>query len=290
MWKILSGAQREKIWSSSDIPSPPCTYSPGSSNDADEFELEIDSIEDEDEEEEMSVSSIYESNELYSSIVDSITSLLKLTILIQKSTQKNKFLKSSTSKNYETQFDILHVQARFPFAFQNWSLIERLGKANAQRRQWLLYTKNHREKLGEKMDPPKNDISSTASNYGMPANLHAEYTLERRSTAPTERSRGLATELSATTASSYAYPKRKDTEQEEKSEADFSETTYSTTRFGDSDQETHLVPQPPAESANENPFECPYCFKIRTIEDRRSWTYVTLWKLFLIRYIADIEN
>lgn len=274
MWKIVSGAQTEKVWSSSDISSHSGTDTPSSLSDTDEFE--VDSIEDEEDEGNLSVSSIYESNELYSSIVDSITSLLKLTIFIQRSTQRNKFLKSSTAKKYETQFDILHVQDRFPFASQNWPLTERLGKANAQRRQWLLYTKNHREILGKKVDWPIKDSGPTVSNYGVPANLHADSTLERRSTAPTERSKGLVTELSTTTASSYKDQKRNDTEQEEGSDGGFSETTYSGTRFGDPNQETLLLPQPPAESTNENPFECPYCFKILTITGSRSWTYVNL--------------
>ena len=84
---------------------------------------------------------------LHRSTLEAITSPLKLSMFIRKSTRGNKFGRSSTAQKYETQYDILHVRDRYPFASENTVLIERLGKANAQRRQWLSYKKRHREKL-----------------------------------------------------------------------------------------------------------------------------------------------
>ena len=55
-------------------------------------------------------------------------------------------------------------------------------------------------------------------------------------------------------------------------ENELSETSYSETRFGDDEQETNLVPQPPPMSAGGNPFECPFCFSIIVISGIHSWT------------------
>ncbi|KAL8879626.1 MAG: hypothetical protein Q9192_008194 [Flavoplaca navasiana] len=102
-----------------------------------------------------------ESQILYSSILESITSLLRLSMFIGKPARGNKFAKSSRAQKYETQYDINHVRDRFPFASKCTLLVDRLGKANAQRRQWLSYQRRHREELAA---PTAIDESSISSN------------------------------------------------------------------------------------------------------------------------------
>ena len=75
-----------------------------------------------------------ESELLYRSVLEAITSLLKLSMFIRRSTRGHKFDKFSTAQKYETQYDIIHVRDRYPHAAGNSVLIERLGMANAQRR------------------------------------------------------------------------------------------------------------------------------------------------------------
>ncbi len=90
-----------------------------------------------------------ESKDLHFLINESITSLLRLSVQVHKSCRKAKFARSSTHKHYEIGPDISHVRDLFPHLdiTGNLLLAERLGKANAQRRQWLWYRRRHREKL-----------------------------------------------------------------------------------------------------------------------------------------------
>lgn len=94
---------------------------------------------------------VTESNQLSLITDDTIASLLKLSIVIQKSCRQAKFARSSRERQYDCHFDVLHVKESFPYAANNHSLVEKLGKANAQRRQWISYSRRHREKLSSKL-------------------------------------------------------------------------------------------------------------------------------------------
>ena len=138
VWHILSDARTQQTWTSSD----------------DMASLDFSDIEDSDEndnDDEPTTPSLSggssqpttESQLLYQSVLEATTSLLKLSMFIRKSARRNKFAKSSTVQKYETQYDIIHVRDKYPFASENLVLIECHGKANAQRRQWLSYKKRH---------------------------------------------------------------------------------------------------------------------------------------------------
>lgn len=214
-----------------------------------------------------------ESQILYSSVLESITSLLRLSMFIRKSTKGNKFAKSSRAQKYETQYDSNHIRDRFPFASKYPLLVDRLGKANAQRRQWLSYQRRHREKLAA---PTAIDESSTSFNpepaVGRNNEGLQEHSLVREGiidpTVWTEEFRDPYSMLSSTKASTF-YPM--DEQARELSDTDLSETSDTESSPGDLDYETNLVPQPPVEAADQNPFECPYCFSIITIAGNNAW-------------------
>ena len=262
MRQIWSGARTQQTWTTS----------------VETAFLDLSDIEDSDEDDsgelpatpsslDQSSESTTESQLLYQSILESITSLLKLSMFIRKSTRGNKFAKSSTAQRYETQYDIIHVRDRFPFASESPLLIERLGKANAQRRQWLSYKKRHREKLGMSEAPSvKRTFSSSESDVQAGATTGKD---PPGTSILTEDSKKPPTTLSSTQASIF-YPH--DDPERVVAENEPSETSYSETRFGDDEQEPNLVPHPPPESADENPFECPYCFSIIVISGIQSWT------------------
>jgi len=213
-----------------------------------------------------------ESQLLHRSVLESITSLLKLSMFIRNSTRGNKFAKSSTAQKYETQYDIIHIRDRFPFASKNPFLIERLGKANAQRRQWLSYKKRHREKLalaaspGTETSAMRKLFSSSETDILSRAVTEEDYIGPSILTGQHKESPSM---LSSTKASTFH--QRRDP-QRDVLENELSETSYSETSFGDGKEETNLVPRPPPESADENAFECPYCFSIIVITGNQSWT------------------
>jgi hypothetical protein len=57
---------------------------------------------------------VTESGQLLVMLGDLIRSLLKLSIVIQKSSRRAKFARSSREKPYETESDILHAMELFP--------------------------------------------------------------------------------------------------------------------------------------------------------------------------------
>ncbi|KAH0559171.1 hypothetical protein GP486_004295 [Trichoglossum hirsutum] len=268
LWDIVSGAREQQVWYSTDALLPVEGFSDEDTSD-DEGTLGEDDGEGDTTSNTVS-ERMTESNQLYLSIVEAITSLFKLSMFIRKSTRGNKFAKSSAEKKYDTHSDVLHVRDRFPFASNNLALIERLGKANAQRRQWLLYKKRHREKLAIAPDPPAGGPGGPPWNFESLVHQQDRDDDDVSSSAPSRGLRSSTTGLSSTVASTFYGPSLVEPNIEG-SEMEFSETSYSVSGFGDSG-ETILVPQPPPESADENPFECPYCFTILTIVNKISWT------------------
>ena len=267
VWEIFSGARTQQVWTDEKI----------------QFDFTDD--EDGDEEDEgndlatessscVPSEPTTESHSLLRSILEAITSLLKLSMLIRKSTRANKFARSSAAQRYETQYDIIHVRDRYPHASQNTFLIERLGKANAQRRQWLSYKKRHRDKMaltaypdieestGEQMPYSGNETSTKLQEDPEEEDFSSSFQSR-------ERRHDEVTVLSSTKASTF-YQRNEPGSQ--MSETDVSGTSYSESRLGDNGQETNLIPQPPHESIDENPFECPYCFSIITVTGTYSWT------------------
>jgi hypothetical protein len=116
-----------------------------------------------------------------------ITSLFRIAILIRTSTSRDRFTKASFS-NYtqlDPTFEIQHVREKFPLlTHTNWDwLNKRLGVANAQRRGYLAYVRDHQQRL--ELLPPEipvmneeGDTSTihltTASTFMDPTNSAAE--------------------------------------------------------------------------------------------------------------------
>ncbi len=196
-------------------------------------------------------------------------------MFIRRSSRGNKFLKSSTEQKYDAQFDIMHIRDKYRFAARVPGLIERLGKANAQRRQWLIYKKRHREKLAMQMDPGKEGSGfplNSFSTAGLPLRFRDRKESEEwDSVAQTLDPLRSATVLSSTVATSFHGLSMEELGTDQNSETGFSETSYAESKVDESEEHI-LVPQPPPESADQTPFECPYCFTIITISGVRSWT------------------
>lgn len=269
VWQIFSGARTQQVWTLSD--------------DTSSFDFSED--EDSDEEDEGnglvtegsscgSSGSPTESHLLHHSILEAITSLLKLSMFIRKSARGNKFARSSAAQKYETQYDIIHIRDRYPHASENTFLIERLGKANAQRRQWLSYKRRHRDKMALTAYPDIQDPNAERMPYSeVDTSTNLQENAEEKDLSSSiqsrERKGDLPTVLSSTKASTFY---QRDDPGSQVSETDVSGTSYSESRFGGNGQESNLIPQPPHESADENPFECPYCFSIITVTGNYSWT------------------
>lgn len=178
---------------------------------------------------------VTELQQTYGEVVDIVNNVFRMSMLIRKPARHARLI------NYQDEvamafepLDKKHVLEKFPHASN--SIIERLGRANTRRRNDLRYRERHHAKLGQ-------GIEGGDEKDG-------DHTIV----------------VSETVASDF-----------EMSHIDYddagSNSGLSMTSYGSIEKGGAIaVPAPPKESANENPFECPYCYFIITIKNRRAWT------------------
>ena len=178
-----------------------------------------------------------------SDIAETVTCLLRLSMVIRNPAPHDQFLKSiDIDTSYYEEFDINHVREKFPNAQEH--LIVRLGRAISRRRQYLKYREMHHKKLAHGIDI---DPSSTQDT-------HTE-TLSQTTIASS-----LPTALKSVD--------HIDLDGDSQSESSISNTSLATT----TDNTTKLHPPPlPKEAQDGSPFECPLCFMIISIRKTRSW-------------------
>lgn len=91
-----------------------------------------------------------ELSELWLSVGDIISSLMKVSMLVRKATGRDRYLKAASAAGapFLPDFDKRHVEDKFPKARQLPWLVDRLGAAITQRRQYLRYSRDHRHRIG----------------------------------------------------------------------------------------------------------------------------------------------
>lgn len=91
-----------------------------------------------------------ELSELWLSVGDIITSLMKVSMLVRKATGKDRYLKAASAAcdPFLNDFDKRHVADKFPKVRERPWLVDRLGAAITQRRQFLRYSRDHSHRIG----------------------------------------------------------------------------------------------------------------------------------------------
>ncbi|KAL2267919.1 hypothetical protein VTJ83DRAFT_5196 [Remersonia thermophila] len=215
-----------------------------------------------------------ESKDLHFSINEAVASLLRLSAQVRKSSRKAKFAKSSVDENYAVGPDISHIREFFPHldASRNVALAERLGKANAQRRQWLLYRRRHHQKLSIDLSEPVTQPmeSSSRNSRGWP-----EEEDDTKSIAQVS-----ALQRSPTWNSSLISPTRASTFVSRDPGAEdtlfprlggLAETLYARSSKAPVDEQRLLVPKPPQDLVLGQPYFCRYCCSVVEISGRQAW-------------------
>lgn len=90
-----------------------------------------------------------ELSELHLSVGDILTSLFKVSMLVKRATKRDRYAKAASAKGdpFLAEFDIRHIADKYPkIRMQPW-LLERLGEAITQRRQFLRYCRNHKNRI-----------------------------------------------------------------------------------------------------------------------------------------------
>ncbi|KAF2661221.1 ankyrin [Lophiostoma macrostomum CBS 122681] len=229
---------------------------------------------------------VTECGQLVIMLNDLVGSLLKLSLIIQSSSRRGKFVRSSREKPYDTNFDILHVLESFPYAAKNHFLIERLGKANAQRRQWLAYRRNHRGRLSSFESSGLDQTDNARSQQtGLEALLQADMTsVASVSTRPSVEN---TMTDNSTTATTFYEDMQLQLNQGAGNESS-SEVSFSASSVSGRDKAPLEIPCMPSEAASGEPFECPFCFVIIAVANLQSW--IKHVHADLASYVCTFEN
>ena len=214
---------------------------------------------------------VSELSQLLLAIMEAIASLYKLSIAARNPTPQDRYAKAASLAPFDASFDVGHVYEKFPHLRSKAWLMERLGKAITKRRELLRYRSEYREKIGSNIRPSidlseghelADDPRKVASNDAQ-INTGA-------SVAALEADSGSYSQLASTKVTTYADDSN-DENFDMRSTASRSESSYVTSILEDNLHSVRQVPEPPNESANGKPFECPYCFKILTVKNINLW-------------------
>lgn len=211
-----------------------------------------------------------ELQQLFLAIVETVTSLLKLSISIRRSTPRDRYARVASLFPLDPIFDINHVYAKYPRLRSKPWLVEKLGRAITRRRDFLRYRKSHHEKLADssvlsafkKTPDHPNPVPTKPGTHTISARGGPKMADEASSSA--DRSR-----LASTIATTYiADPQDL---LEIVSHAGLSEISDITSVVDDHDQEARPIPDPPKDSAGARPFQCPYCYTIQVVRKPSYW-------------------
>ena len=175
-------------------------------------------------------------------INQSITSLLRIGILVRKASPRDKFKEALRATRLPVLdiYDIEHVRVKYPKL--NEIQYKRLGKAIANRRQFIMYCRDHRARLGHedtedgRVKAGTEVLSSKASTFQAPA----QYSL-----------------LSL--------------QDEEEEEDDDAVSIMSASTVSDDSVSPLKLPLLADLSPNDEPFECPICFTLQSFKNERAW-------------------
>ncbi|OCK77568.1 hypothetical protein K432DRAFT_303903, partial [Lepidopterella palustris CBS 459.81] len=168
---------------------------------------------------------------------ETLNNLFRISIIIRNASPRDRFAKALTARlnPFNDQFDISHVGHKYSLLEtpeKQW-LKERLGKAITQRRQFLRYARDHRDKAG-------------FTNYTGPTST----------LAPTNASTLLLSALE---------------NKGDDFEDNRSQTSYAMS-IGDEDEDSKArLPRLEDVSRGMSPFECPFCWTIQDLRKESSW-------------------
>lgn len=210
---------------------------------------------------------VSELEELLKSCGDTITTLFKISVLIRSATSRDRCAKAATAQGepFEPHFDVDHVGHKYPRIRRSEWLEKRLGKAITQRRQYLRYCRDHRERTGAEKRFTEADNHTPRDNR---MTTHDRKDSSTRAGKSPTQSMGPST-LAITTASTLNVAALEVLD--EGSDEAQSQISYATSMGEDNSGDYLRVPPIPEDANSGLLFECPYCWTVQTIKSRRAW-------------------
>ena len=188
----------------------------------------------------------------------SIGSLFKASIFIRTNTTRDKRLRAESMKPFDNRADVMYVNDRYPSLSQNATLVGRLGEANARRRQYFKYLRDHDERL------------STVAVKDNSVNVKTQLYPEASIPAPDKTVSTVGTKpslLADTEATAFVADEAGQIEMLRILEAPKAMSAVSfATSIADISDEGFSFPPVPVEAKNGTPFLCPYCFRFQRLK------------------------
>ena len=193
-----------------------------------------------------------EMQELMSAIGTGLDSLFKASIFIRKLPSENKRIRAAETMRFDNSADVRYIKNRYPLLNKTPTLVARLVEANARRRQYFKYRRDHDERLSMVATNSEPD-NVNAQAHPVAAIPRLATTLLTAQTKPGLLAETETTALMAETAEAHMLQRREALEA-------MSQVSFATFIAETSDEEL-LFPPVPAEADNGSPFLCPYCFQ-----------------------------
>ena len=188
-----------------------------------------------------SENSTTEVQEIHQALVETINQLYQMSMIIRKPAQHDRLVGTKKLDSEPFQFWAKqHTSSKYPNA--DALAIDRISSAMARQRAILKYRERHHEKLSQGINS-ESDGKSTVLSETVVTDLFKEIP-----------GKEIPDQLS-----------------DMASDAGVSETSYGGTLLEGTGADAPKIPPIPKKGTENKPFECPYCFYIITVRDRRAW-------------------
>ncbi|KAI0886876.1 uncharacterized protein GGS22DRAFT_158908 [Annulohypoxylon maeteangense] len=182
-------------------------------------------------------SDLDEAHAIVEVILQYIQSLIRIGKLIEKTSPRDRFEQALQRMNclFPASFDATHARHTYPKLCKSstQTLVERIGNANAKRRKFIKYCRDHKARL------------------------------EIEDDRATKQS-GEATTLHPSRSAQFTHPEWDTTEDEDRSSLTTASTTFESA-------ESYTLPTLRELSADSEPFECPICFTLQSFSGDKAW-------------------
>jgi hypothetical protein len=222
------------------------------------------------------VRAVDEAQDILAVIEDCVRSLLRLAILIKKASPRdrwNRALQRQQDNNLDDSFDIRHVGEKFPKLArpENEWLRFRLGRAITQRRQFIRYSREH-----------KNHLTGQGSHELPPVPSMAEHRLrlegklwqDDQGLTPADKALTLLpprTEASTTASTLHLATLEAVRDEVDEDATSVVSSIVSSFDLNDERGEELRLPTLQAISDGRDEFECPLCFTLQSFRNPRQW-------------------
>lgn len=208
-----------------------------------------------------------EIDELMSAVKSGIDSLFRTSMFIRKHAQKDKRQRASATRPFDNRADVMYIKDRYPLVTAgNESLLARLGEANARRRQYFKYCRDHNDRLSR--SPREEGDAGWHGYQASPATRPVELKI-----APTRSVLSGQTKpsiLADTEATEFIGDHLGNTQlvfnpadvQSSRSVVSFATTVAGTP------EDNLAFPDLPVEAENNPTFLCPYCFTVVALKGK----------------------